>query len=408
MENHTKKTAYLSIGLLGIVSLMGDIVYEGGRSIIPYFLGSLGASAIIIGSVGGLGDFFGYAIRLLAGYWADVTQRYWFFTFLGYFLIIAIPFLAFVTFLPDRWQLGMAISLIMTERVGKALRSPSRDAILSMVSKDVGSGKAFGIHETLDQIGAIAGPLVIGLLVSSAVGYTSIFGALFIPFVVLLFALGYAYKKIENMPIMEENRRDAIKTGAKRGKLNKNFYIYSLAVFISVIGLINILLIVFEAGQILPNELKWLGPIIFAIIMGIDALVAYPAGYYYDKVGIKSLIIPFVLTAFTSIIAMISQNLYTILIASILFGIVLGMQESVYRAVITDVAPLESRGTAYGIFNTIYGLGLLAGGVVYGFFINYNVSIVIVSLYAVITQSIAIYLLLKCITKKNKSDKITD
>jgi len=376
---------------------MGDIVYEGGRSIIPYFLESLGASAIIIGSVGGLGDFLGYAIRLLAGYWADVTQRYWLFTFLGYFLIIAIPFLAFVTFLPNQWQIGMAISLIMTERVGKALRSPSRDAILSMVSKGVGSGKAFGIHETLDQVGAIVGPVVIGLLVSSAVGYTSIFGVLFIPFIILLFALGYAYRNIENLPVMQENRKDATKTGLKRGKLNKSFYIYSFAVFVSVIGLINILLIVFEAGQILPSDLMWLGPIIFAVIMGVDALVAYPAGYYYDKVGIKSLIIPFILTAFTSIIAMIGQNLYTILIASILFGIVLGMQESVYRAVITDVAPLESRGTAYGIFNTIYGLGLLVGGVIYGFFINYDVSIVFVMLYAVITQCIAIYLLLKCI-----------
>ena len=407
MEKRTKKTAYLSIVLLGIVSLMGDIIYEGGRSIIPYFLGSLGASAIIIGAVGGLGDFFGYAIRLLAGYWADVTQRYWLFTFLGYFLIISIPFLAFVTFLPDRWQLGMAISLIMTERVGKALRSPSRDAILSMVSKGVGSGKAFGIHETLDQIGAIAGPVVIGLLVSSAVGYTSIFGVLFIPFIVLLLVLGYAYRNIENLPVMEENRQDIIKTGVKRGRLNKNFYIYSLSVFVSVIGLINILLIIFEAGQILPAELIWLGPIIFAVIMGVDALVAYPAGYYYDKIGIKSLIIPFILTAFTSIIAMIGQTLYTIFIASILFGIVLGMQESVYRAVITDVAPLESRGTAYGIFNTIYGLGLLIGGVVYGFFINYDISIIIVTIYAVITQCIAIYLLLKCINN-NKLNKITE
>jgi len=401
MQNHTRRAAYLSIILLGIVSLMGDIVYEGGRSIIPYFLEFLGASAVLIGFVGGLGDFLGYVIRPLAGYWADVSQRYWFFTFLGYFLIISIPFLAFVIFLPNKWQLGMAISLIMIERVGKALRAPSRDTILSIVSKGVGSGKAFGIHETLDQIGAIIGPLIIGLLVSSAIDFTNIFGVLFIPFLILLFALGYAYRKIENLPIMEESRKNARRTGIKRERLNKKFYIYSFAVFVNSMGFINILLVISEAGHILP-EYVWFGPIIYVVIMGVDALAAYPSGYFYDKIGIKFLIIPFIFTALASIMVLISHNIYTILIASVLFGIVLGIQESVYRAVITDVAPLESRGTAYGIFNTIYGLGLLIGGVIYGFFIDLSINIMIVSLYAVITQFIAIYLLLRCI-KDSKS-----
>ncbi|RZN64479.1 MAG: MFS transporter [Candidatus Methanoliparum thermophilum] len=401
MQNHTRRAAYLSIILLGIVSLMGDIVYEGGRSIIPYFLEFLGASAVLIGFVGGLGDFLGYVIRPLAGYWADVSQRYWFFTFLGYFLIISIPFLAFVIFLPNKWQLSMAISLIMIERVGKALRAPSRDTILSIVSKGVGSGKAFGIHETLDQIGAIIGPLIIGLLVSSAIDFTNIFGVLFIPFLILLFALGYAYRKIENLPIMEESRKNARRTGIKRERLNKKFYIYSFAVFVNSMGLINILLVISEAGHILP-EYVWFGPIIYVVIMGVDALAAYPSGYFYDKIGIKFLIIPFIFTALASIMVLISHNIYTILIASVLFGIVLGIQESVYRAVITDVAPLESRGTAYGIFNTIYGLGLLIGGVIYGFFIDLSINIMIVSLYAVITQFIAIYLLLRCI-KDSKS-----
>lgn len=168
------KSAYIAILLLGIVSLMGDVVYEGSRGIVPPYLAFLGASAFIIVFVGRLGEFLGYSFRLISGVLSDTTKAYWIFIFLGYGLIVSIPLLGFA----GGW--AIAIILILLERLGKAFRSPSRDAVLSMVSKDVGAGKAFGVHELLDQIGAILGPiLVAGLMLYSGNNYSQTFSLLF-------------------------------------------------------------------------------------------------------------------------------------------------------------------------------------------------------------------------------------
>ena len=139
---------------MGIISLLGDIVYEGARSISGPYLALLGAGASIIGIVGGIGEFVGYALRLVFGYFADKTKAYWTLTIIGYGLLLSIPLLAF----SNSWQI--AAFLLIMERMGKAIRSPARDAILSHATKQVGRGWGFGIHEALDQIGAIIGPLI--------------------------------------------------------------------------------------------------------------------------------------------------------------------------------------------------------------------------------------------------------
>ena len=141
------KSAYAGILLLGIVSLMGDVVYEGARGLVPDYLKFLGASAIIVGFIGGFGDFLGYALRMVSGFLTDTTRAYWFFIFLGYGLIASIPLLGLV----NAWEI--AIILVLLERIGKAVRSPSRDTVLSVIGKDLGTGKAFGLHELFDQIG---------------------------------------------------------------------------------------------------------------------------------------------------------------------------------------------------------------------------------------------------------------
>ena len=129
-----KKEAFQLIILLGVVSLSGDITYEGARGVTGPYLGLLGASAIPIGVVAGLSEFVGYALRLISGYLADRTGEYWTLTILGYGLILSIPILAFV----GNWQL--ATIFIIMERMGKAIRSPARDAILSNATKSVGRG----------------------------------------------------------------------------------------------------------------------------------------------------------------------------------------------------------------------------------------------------------------------------
>src|SRR5208283_5555107 len=116
----TKKSIQLLM-LFGLISLFGDIVYEGARSVNGPYLKTLAMNAAMVGFITGLGEFAGYALRLLTGFYSDKTKAYWFFTFLGYGLIISIPMLS----LTGVWQI--AAVLMVMERVGKGIRAPAKD-----------------------------------------------------------------------------------------------------------------------------------------------------------------------------------------------------------------------------------------------------------------------------------------
>jgi MFS family permease len=384
-SSSNRRNAYLSILFLGIVSLMGDVVYEGSRGIVPSYLEFLGATALIVGLVGGLGDFLGYALRLVSGFLADTTRAYWLFIFLGYGLIVSIPLLGIPL------GLEMAVVLILLERLGKALRSPARDTVLSIVGKDLGAGKAFGFHELLDQIGAIGGPLlVIVLMLYSNDNYNYAFSFLFIPFLALLVALAYTYKRIGAKAIAFETQ----KIEGKKEKLAKPFYTYTFAVLLNSAGLITYALILYKASTILEPTEQWIVPLIYLLIQGVDAPTALIAGYAYDKFGIGILVIPFLLSAFPPLLTMFDAQLSTLIMAAVVFGLILGMQESIYRAAVSELTPLSSRGTGYGVFNTAYGVGFLISGAVYGSLMELMPPFIIVVLYALITQITATALLL--------------
>ena len=380
------KSAYASILLLGIVSLMGDVVYEGSRGLVPDYLKFLGASAVIVGLVGGLGEFLGYALRLVSGVLADTTRAYWLFIFLGYGLIASIPLLG----LAGGWEI--AIILVLLERLGKAFRSPSRDTVISIVSKDVGAGKAFGVHELLDQIGAVAGPLIVAtLMFYSSNNYQQTFSLLLLPFLMLLASLVYTYRKIGSRTIAESK---TVETKSKA--LEKPFYIYTFAVMLNTIGLIPVALILYKASVILQLEhQQWMVPLIYLLIQGVDASVALLSGYTYDKVGIRVLTLPFILSLFPPLFTIVDSGLLTLIIASVFFGIVLGMQESIYRAAVSEFTPISSRGTAYGIFNTAYGIGFLISGGIYGLLIDSNAPFHITLVFIILTQATAITALLQ-------------
>jgi MFS family permease len=390
-----KHKAFVAIILLGVVSLFGDFVYEGGRACIPQYLQILGATAGIVGIVGGLGEFIGYGLRLVSGYLADSTRAYWFFTFLGYTLIIAIPLMGF----PLSWQFVAA--LIVVERLGKAFRSPSRDAILSMVSRGIGSGKAFGVHETLDQIGGIIGPLAFFFIYAVTSEYSTVFIFSFIPFIAMIISLVFCYRVLKSRASTIDyglNRED---TGEKKGvkKTTKettkgSFFIYTIAVLVSTLGLINILLINFRAAEILsPTQSVIM--LLYTVLMASDAAIAFPAGYFYDRFGRAFLFLPFALTVFPSLLVFVSTGLPMLALSYILFGVVLGMQESIYRAAVADLTPIDQRGKAYGLFNTVYGVGLLGGGAVFGIFMDFELSVPLIAAYIVCTQAIALFLLWK-------------
>jgi len=391
---NNRRKIYAAIVLLGTVSMMGDVVYEGSRGLVPDYLMFLGASALAVGLVGGAGEFLGHVVRLASGVLVDTTRAYWFFIFLGYGFIIAIPLLGLAT------KLELAIVFVLVERLGKAIRTPSRDTVLSVISKEVGRGKAFGLHELLDQIGGAVGPLIVAVLMFyTSNNYSVTFMLLFIPFAALIVALVYTYMKIGSKTISELPQ---VKTS--RAKLPRSFYFYTGVVLLNTAGLLPYTLILFNAAVILrPLGQDWIVPLIYVLIMGVDAPAALFSGYAFDRYGLQMLIIPFVLSIFPSILGLFENSLALLIVAATFYGLVLGMQESVYRAAVSEIAPLSSRGTAYGIFNTAYGVGFLVSGAVFGFFISYRLPYLLIVAYTLIAQIIAVVSMLNIHSKLKKT-----
>ena len=228
--NNQRTTAYQFITLMGIVSLFGDMTYEGARSITGPYLAVLGASAGIVGFVAGVGEFIGYALRLVTGHFADRVRAYWLFTFAGYGLVLSIPLLA----LAGYWQL--AALLIILERMGKAVRTPARDAILSHATKQVGRGWGFALHEALDQVGGIVGPLIFYVIFLLKGSYSEGFTILWIPSLLMLGFLVIARRKVpasEKLEIPEGTNLSGKEV--KRG-LPRIFWLYTTFAFLSVAG----------------------------------------------------------------------------------------------------------------------------------------------------------------------------
>jgi MFS family permease len=364
--------------LLGIVSLFGDVTYEGARSVTGPYLATLGASASVVGLVSGIGEFVGYALRLASGHLADRTKAYWLLTFIGYGLLVSIPLLAFA----GNWQL--AAVLIVLERMGKAIRSPARDTMLSYATKKVGRGWGFAVHEALDQVGAIIGPLAFSLVLVSHDNYREGFTVLWIPALLTLVVLAIARRKFpvpQNLEAPGETSRQNV-----QGKLPRVFWLYTIFTLFSVAGFANFQLISYhlKAQSIVPDAQI---PLIYAVSMGVDALAALLVGKTYDRIGLVSLLAVPLLTLPIPFLAF-SHSYSLVLIGMALWGVVMGIQETIMRAAIADLTPIERRGFAYGIFNTVYGAGWGLGGVVMGLLYGHSISYLI--LFAVVMELISI------------------
>jgi len=383
-EISSQKTGALRfIVLMGVVSLFGDIVYEGARGVTGPYLALLGASASVVGLVGGLGEFIGYALRLFSGFMADRTKAYWLFTFIGYGLLVSIPLLSFA----QSWQI--AVLLILLERAGKAFRSPARDTILSYATKEVGRGFGFGLHEALDQIGAIVGPLIFSAILFAGGNYRSGFSVLWIPAMMVPVVLCIARNRLPH----PEKLEIAHESGSKDNTLfSKTFVLYSLFTFFAVAGFANFPLIAYHLKmKTIVGDAQI--PALFALAMGVDALTALIIGKTYDRMGLKILIIVPLLSFFIPLLAF-SDMLVGVIIGTILWGIVLGIHETIMRAAVADLTDINRRGSAYGIFNTLYGLSWLLGGTLMGMLYEHSVYtlMLLAALFEVV--SIPLFLML--------------
>jgi MFS family permease len=387
--NDEKRRAYSIILSFGIASLLGDIIYEGSRGTIPEYMKFLGASAAVVGTVMGLGELMSYFSRLLGGYLADKTKSYWLLVFLGYGLIIAIPLIPLSEVLGLGWAL--AATLVILERLGKGIRTPSRDTIISFASKSIGGGKAFGIHELMDQIGATLGPLLFAVAIAYFGNFRYAFYLSFIPYILLVFTLIYLRAKTKLPEEMTNNKKEENK-GSK--VLSRRATAYITAVGINALGLFPASLILYLAGE--TPEVKamgpWFPPLLYATIQFIDAVFALAFGLLYDKYKFQVLFFPFTLSILVPFLAF-QRSLAMIVASAVVFGLVLGSQESVYRAAVGDLTDPSVRATAYGVFSTMVGLGSLGAGALYGLMIDLNAPIWLSGAYVLATQLLSVSLL---------------
>jgi MFS family permease len=345
----------------GVVSMLADVVYEGARAITGPYLATLGATAVMVGFITGVGEAAALVLRLATGPLADRTRKYWPLTIAGYALtIVAVPLLALANSL---WQ---AAALVITERFGKAVRTPARDTMLSHAGSAMGRGKAFAIHEALDQSGALVGPLLVGLAVGVS-GYQLGFGVLAVPGALALAAvllLRRAVPAPEQYDEQAARARSRQKGGHTRAALPARFWWYSAFTAASMFGFSTFGVISYhlEVQKVLPSALV---PVTYAVSMGAAALAALGSGALYDRVGLRGLLIVLPLTAAVPFLSFATAP-GLVWAGAVVWGTALGIHESTLRAAVADLVPAARRGTGYGIFTAIYGLAWLAGSTIVG------------------------------------------
>lgn len=384
-QDFLKSRALRFIILLGFVSLLADITYEGARSITGPFMAILGASGTIVGIVAGLGEFIGYGVRLFSGIISDRTGKYWIFTIVGYFInLLAVPLLG----LAGRWEI--AASLIIIERLGKAVRTPARDAMLSHATQSLGRGWGFGLHEAMDQIGAILGPVIVALVLYFNYGYRIGFFILLIPALLALTVLLTA-KAIYPHP----HEMEVISYELKTKDFSKIFWLYLISVSFIAAGYVDFPLIAFHLEKVSITPKVWI-PVLYAIAMGVDAISALFFGHLFDRVGLSALIVVSLISSFFAPLVFFG-GFNLALLGMVLWGIGMGAQESIMRAAIAGMISMNRRATAYGIFNTGFGLSWFIGSSIMG--ILYDVSVLILVIFSMACQLVSIPLIILIIKK---------
>ena len=363
--------------IIGIANFFADFTYEGARAIVGPFLGSLGASAAIVGFVAGFGELMGYGLRSVSGYLADKSHRHWAFAFAGYALnMFAVPALALAT----RWPL--ASGLVVSERIGRGIRKPTVEAMLSYAGKSIGAGLVFGLNEALDQAGATIGPLLMALILYLNGGFRTGFGVLLIPALLCLATLAAARLLHPRPHELEEGTGHTFTTT----NLTRAYWIYLAAGALLAAGFADFALIGFHFHKTNTVSANLI-PVFYAVAMASSALASIPLGRLFDRFGPNISLFAFVISAAAAPFVFLGTSTAA-LIGMVFWGVGMSAQGSLFQAMLTGVIPPQKRSTAFGLFDTGYGIAWFVGSAVMG--LLYDKSILAVALFSVSLQLAAL------------------
>lgn len=362
--------------LIGVVSFFADFTYEGARSVAGPYLAMLGASGTVVGIVAGLGELLGYGLRLVSGKLAEVTRKFWPITMFGYFIqMAAVPLLA----LAGSWQ--VAALLIVVERIGKAMRNPPRDVMLSHAAKEIGYGWGFGIHEALDQLGAMVGPLVVAVVLLRRGAYQTAFAVLLVPAVITLLVVGVARLLYPRPEELEASAPDVRASG-----LPRMFWIYLAGAALVAAGFADFQLIAFHFEKADAVSDVWI-PLAYSLAMAVSGAGSLLFGRLFDRVGIRVLV-PLTLVSALFAPLVFLGGFWAVLAGSALWGLGMGVHESVIPAAVATMVPPQRRPSAYGLFTAGYGIAWFLGSAIMGAL--YDRSVVFVVVFCIALQLAAV------------------
>lgn len=367
----------------GYVSLAADMVYEGMRSASGPLLLSLGASALVVGLVTGAGEAIALALRLVSGPLADRTGRHWQLTVQGYVLTaVSVPLLAITPFVGAA-GLVVASALIILERTGKAIRSPSKSTLLARMALPVGRGRGFAVHKALDQVGAFGGPLLVAGLAALTGHLWAGFAILAIPGLVTIVLLGLLRRGTDlDEPAPVETHRPT-----PTGPFPRSFWAFSLSCACSTVGLMTFGVMSVHLVRADLVATAWV-PVVYAGAMAVQAVAALASGFAYDCVG------PRILYALPLLVATVPGLVFAngrgvVLLGVAIWALATAVQDSTVKALVADLVPGERLATAYGVFATAQGLGALGGGALAGGLYEHHLGLLIAIIAALQAAALA-------------------
>lgn len=376
------------IFLMGIVSLFSDMTHEGGRSILGEYLNLTGATAATIGFVSGLGELLGYGLRIISGRIADKTKHYWTLVIAGYVIqVLAIPALALVP--ENGWVL--ACGFVILERIGKAVKKPAKNTLVSFASSEIGQGKGFAYMEFLDQLGAFLGPVIL-FVISLIKGtenlfhtYQICFLALGIPALITIALVVFSKFKYPHPEMFEKEEAKE-----EKFEFKKSFVFYMIAISLFAFGFVDFSLITLHSAKsgVFPDSTLSL---LYALAMVIDAFAALFFGWLFDKIGLKALMISTLISSSFSVLVFLNGNRILMISGIIIWGIGMGAQESIMKAAVSKIIPRNMRSTGFGIFETGFGIFWFLGSWCLGALYDINIPMMVGISVAVQLSAIVFY-----------------